>query len=322
MKKIYIHLLFFGMVLALPAEGQQWPQYSLYSWNQLAHNPAFAGMGGGLSFTGAIRKQWVGLDGSPFSQHVNLHMPVGVLNSGFGIFLGNDQAGAEQALGVGVAYSYHFSLGAGTVLSAGLSGQWTQFSLNGSKLRTPEGSYEGGGIDHNDPFLPEGRYSSSLPAMGGGLYLDHPRFSAGISVQNILEQSLSSNDVRYTTDRVYLVYAGTHVDMGRHWQWLPSVLAKTNGVQLQADWTNIFGYDGNFFGGVAFRGYDRLSVDALAVLAGVRLNERFFLGYAYDFSISPLRQVNEGSHELVLRYIIRKAIGKQRVPPVIYSPRF
>lgn len=321
MKKIYI-LLFFGLVLVLPATGQQWPQFSLYSWNQFAFNPAYAGMGGSLSFTGAIRKQWVGLDGSPFSQQANLHMQVGALNSGFGIYLSNDQVGAEQTLGAGVAYSYHLALGPETVLSAGVSGQWTQFVLDGGKLRTPQGSYEGGGIDHNDAWLPEGRYSTSSPAMGGGLFLDHPRFTLGLSVQNILEQSLSANDVLYTTDRVYFGYAGTHVDFGRHWQWLPSVLAKSNGAQLQVDWTNILGYDGNFFGGLTFRGYDRLSVDALAVLAGVRLNDRFFLGYAYDFSISPLRQANEGSHELVLRYSMRKAIGKQRVPPVIYSPRF
>ena len=279
-------------------------------------------MDGSLSFTGVFRKQWVGLEGSPSSQHANVHMPVGLLNSGFGLYLSNDQAGAEQTVGVGLAYSYQLSLGGETVLSAGFNGQMLQYSLNGNKLRTPQGSYEGGGIDHNDDLLPAGRYSASAAELGAGLYLDHRSLKLGLSVQNILEPSLSLNDILYTLDRSFIGYAATRVDFGRHWQWEPGVLAKTDGSRYQVDWTNILGYDGNFFGGLTFRGYDRLSIDALAVLAGVRLNDKFFLGYAYDFSISSLRQANEGSHELVLKYNLRKAIGKQRVPPVIYSPRF
>jgi type IX secretion system PorP/SprF family membrane protein len=320
MKKIYFLLL--GMVTAFYADGQQWPQYSLYSWNQFAFNPAYAGMDGSLSFTGVFRKQWVGLDGSPSSQHANLHLPVELLNSGFGLYLSNDRIGAEQAVGVGMAYSYRLPLGSETVLAAGINGQWMQYTLNGGRLRTPQGSYEGGGIDHNDGLLPEGRFGASTTELGAGLYLENPRFQLGVSMQNALEPSFSQNDVLYTLDRTYIGFAGTRVDIGRHWQWLPSVLAKSNGTQWQVDWTNLLGYDGNFFGGLTFRGYDRLSVDAFAALAGVRLNDKFFLGYAYDFSISSLRRVNEGSHEVILKYNLRKAIGKQRIPPVIYSPRF
>ena len=275
-----------------------------------------------MSFTGVFRKQWVGLDGSPSSQHANVHLPVGVLNSGFGLYLNNDLIGAEQTLGVGLAYSYRVSIGADAVLSAGVSGHWSQYTLDGSRLRTPEGSYEGGGIEHNDILLPEGRYSAASPALGAGLYLDHPRLHVGFSVQNALEPQLSLDDVIFTFDRTYFGYLGTSLEIGRHWQWMPSILAKSNGALWQVDWTNILGYDGNFFGGVTFRGYDQPSIDALAVLAGVRLSDKFFLGYAYDFSISPLRYANEGSHEVVLRYNLRKEIGRQRVPPVIYSPRF
>ena len=300
---------------------QQWPQYSMYSWNQFATNPAYAGMDGSLTFTGAVRKQWVGLEGSPLSQQANLHVPVYFLNSGFGLYLSNDQTGAEHTLGVGVAYSYQLNLG-DVVLSAGVNGQWMQYTLDGSKLRTPQGSYEGGAINHNDVLLPESRFTASTNTLGAGLYFHHPRFNLGFSVQNALEPSLSQNDIVFTVDRAFLGFAGTRVDFGRHWQWQPSILAKTNSQQWQVDWTNILGYDGNFFGGFSFRGYDRLSIDAAVLLAGIRLNDQFFLGYAYDLSISPLRQANDGSHELILRYNLRKGIGKERIPPVIYSPRF
>ena len=317
-----IYTLLFVMGLAFSAQGQQWPQYSLYSWNPFAFNPAYAGLDGSLSFTGAFRKQWMGLEGSPLSQQANLHMPLHILNSGVGLYLSNDQLGAEHTIGVGAAYSFHFEIGSKATLSAGVSGQWLQYTLDGSILRTPEGSYEGGNIDHNDVALPEGRFTAATQTLGAGLYLQHPRYKFGVSVQNALEPSLSKNDISFTLDRAILATAGTRVGLGRYWYWEPSVLVKTNTRQMQVDWTNILVYDGNFFGGFAFRGYDRLSVDAAVVLAGVRINEKLFIGYAYDFSVSSLRQVNDGSHEIVLRYQLPKVLGKDRIPPIIYSPRF
>lgn len=320
MKKIYFVLMIWG--LALQAQGQQWPQYSLYQWNPFAFNPAYAGMDGSLNLTGVFRKQWVGLEGSPSSQHANLHLPVGMLNSGFGLYLSNDRLGAEQLTGVGVAYAYQLEVGREAVLSAGVSGQWSQYILDGSRLRTPGGSYEGGAIDHNDGLLPDGRFTSSASGFGAGLFLNHPRIQVGLSLQNMLETSVSSGDLLYTFDRTYVGYAGTTVDLGRRVQWMPSILAKSNGVQHQVDWTNIISYDGNFYGGFSFRGYNRLSVDAAVAMAGVRMNEKLFLAYGYDFSISPLRYANEGSHELIIQYNLRKPIGKKRVPPIIFSPRF
>ena len=320
MKKIYFLLLAIG--LAGLAYGQQWPQYSLYAWNPFSFNPAYAGMDGSVNFTGVFRKQWVGLEGSPSSQHANVHLPVELLSSGFGMYLSNDQIGAERLLGLGLAYAYRLPVGQEGVLSAGVNGHWVQYTLDGSLLRTPDGSYEGGGIDHNDGILPDANYNASATTFGAGVFWDHPRFQLGWSVQHGLEMAFSLNDLLYTLDRTHFGYAAARLNMGRRLQWQPSVLAKSNGTQFQVDWTNILVYDGNFFGGFSFRGYDQFSVDAAVVLAGVQINEKLFLGYAYDLSLSSLRQVNEGSHEIMVRYNLRKAIGKQRVPPIIYSPRF
>lgn len=320
MKRIYVCLLVMGFASA--SYSQQWPQYSLNTWNPFAFNPAYAGMDGSLSFTGVFRKQWVGLEGSPSSQHVNVHLPVGMLSSGFGLYLQNDQLGAEKLTGVGFAYNYRVQAGRRGVLGIGLSGQWSQYSLDGSILRTPGGSYEGGAQDHNDQLLPEGLFSASGTGFGAGLFFSHPRVQVGFSVQNMMENSFSLQDELYTFDRTYFGYAAGRIDMGRRLQWAPSVLVKSNEVQMQVDWTNIIAYDGNFYGGFSFRGYDQFSIDAAVLIAGVRINEKLLLGYAYDIPLSALGRVNEGSHEVLLQYNLQKAIGKTRIPPIIYSPRF
>lgn len=320
MKKIYFFLLAMG--LAASGFAQQWPQYSLYSWNPISFNPAYAGMDGSLSFTGVFRKQWVGLEGSPSSQHANVHLPVGLLNSGFGLYLSNDQLGAERLTGVGFAYNYRIPVGREGVLGLGVNGQWSQYTLDGAKLRTPGGSYEGGALDHNDGLLPLGRFNATGSGLGAGIFFNHPKAQAGVSVQNLLEGAFSLQDELYITDRTFFGYLAGRIDLGRRIQWMPSVLAKSNALQTQVDWTNIIGYDGNFYGGFSFRGYDQFSIDAAVILAGIRINEKLFLGYAYDIPLSYLNRVNEGSHEIMLQYNLQKAIGKARIPPIIYSPRF
>ncbi|NJK84494.1 MAG: type IX secretion system membrane protein PorP/SprF [Saprospiraceae bacterium] len=55
---------------------QQPSQYSLYMFNRMAYNPAYAGLDNSLSTTGVFRRQWVNLQGSPIAQHLNLHAPL------------------------------------------------------------------------------------------------------------------------------------------------------------------------------------------------------------------------------------------------------
>jgi type IX secretion system PorP/SprF family membrane protein len=320
MKKVYIFL--FVICAAFGAKAQQWPQYTLYSWNPLAFNPAYAGMDGSLSFTGALRKQWVRLEGSPFSQAASVHLPIELMSSGFGLTVGVDQLGAERTSDIGLAYSYRMELGNGALLSLGVQGLWMQYTLDGTLLRTPDGNYEGGGVNHLDGVLPEGRFNAATASYGVGAFLDHSLGRVGLSMQHAMAPVLTPDEPVFSVDRVFTGFLETKVRMGRSWQWIPSVLAKSNGAQTQVDWTNIFSYEGNFYIGMAFRGYDRPSVDAAAAIAGIRLNEKFFLGYGYDFPLSSLRRANDGSHEVVLRYNLRKPIGQKRIPPIIYSPRF
>jgi len=62
-------------------------------------------------------------------------------------------------------------------------------------------------------------------------------------------------------------------------------------------------------------------LDAVALMAGFKLNEKLSVGYAYDIGLSALNSVSSGSHELLLNYNLGAPIGKGRPPAVIYNPR-
>jgi len=323
--KIIFTLILSGLLGTVCA--QQLTQYSLYMLNPYGLNPAYAGMENSLIATGVYRQQWSGLKGAPLSQHINAHLPLYRINSGLGFRLENDGIGAHRATAGYLSYSYHQALGRNTVLSMGVSGGYLQYSLDGDKLRAPQGTYvEPGGIfDHNDPYLPEGKVTAGTPVGEVGLYLKIKKWSIGAAVQPVFAPSLSttkSGGFRLTPNRHYLMTVNYAFDAGENVQVQPSVLVKSDITKTQTDISCLARYRENIFAGASFRGIGTKGNDAAVLFGGFKLNERTILAYSFDIPLSPLNTVNRGSHELLLRYDLNKTIGAGKLPPVIYNPRF
>ena len=64
---------------------QQDEQSSMYMFNPLQFNPAYAGSRGDLNVVGIIRSQWVGMNGAPKSQFVSLNSPLSIRNMSLGM---------------------------------------------------------------------------------------------------------------------------------------------------------------------------------------------------------------------------------------------
>jgi type IX secretion system PorP/SprF family membrane protein len=122
--------------------------------------------------------------------------------------------------------------------------------------------------------------------------------------------------------RNYIFSAAYRLDLNKDMSLHPSVLLKTDFIKLQPEYGLIFKYQDNFFGGTAFRGYSKNTVDAVVILAGMQITKNIMLAYSYDISISKLSNFNTGSHEIVLNYNLRQPLGKQIPAKVIYNPRY
>ena len=129
------------------------------------------------------------------------------------------------------------------------------------------------------------------------------------------------NTLSFQLDRTYFFNAGYRFDLGKNITLRPSVLVKSNISQTQIDFSLITRYNENIFIGASFRGYQSESLDAVALIGGFKLNEKFTLGYSYDLTLSNLKAVSNGSHEIVINYNMGKQIGKGRPPKIIYNPR-
>lgn len=325
MRKRYLFVLIFaGACTALSA--QQAIQYSMYQLNPYAFNPALAGTDNTLVATGVYRQQWSGLKGAPLSQHVNAHLPLNMIRSGVGVRFDNDLVGAHRTTRAMLSFSRRLELSNSAVLSLGAGAGYLQYSLDGDKLRTPEGTYSMlDPFSHQDQLLPEGKVQAGAPVFELGLWFRSERLEFGASIQPLFAPVLSaSGDGRFRLEpeRQYFFTGNYTWQAGENLLVKPGFLVKSDITETQMELTVVMNWRENIFVGASYRGLTATSRDAVILMGGFKLNEKTFLGYSFDISLSALGDVNRGSHELLLRYRLNKPIGEGKLPPVIYNPRF
>lgn len=318
-KKFFVSLPLF--LLGCSLWGQQFAQYSMPWRDPVQFNPAYAGLDNSLSITGAYRTQWTGLEGQPVGQRFSAHLPIYYLSSGIGFEVERDQLGARQLNTFGLSYNYQLVRGA-SVWSLGLSARIMQLGLDGNLLRTPSGNYEDPNtIIHNDALLPIGSVDNSSLALGAGLYYQAEGIEGGVSVRNLNEAVIAFPGFDYVLKREYHAYLRLKFDVLRSWELFPMLYAVSDGTQSQVAMGGTFRFEENMFVGAAYRGYSGPTTDAVVLMAGLNINDNLSLAYAYDLTLSDLQTVQNGSHEISLKYNLRQRIGAGVPPPIIYYPR-
>ncbi len=301
--------------------GQQDPQFSQYMFNQMMFNPAVAGTEEYWISTLSFRNQWVNIPGAPVSQGLTSHLPVYKISSGAGLSVINDITGQQRNTSVSLIYAWHKNF-RNSMLSIGVNGGIVQQNLDGSKLVTPTGNYEGI-IDHNDPNLPVTLQSQLLPDAGIGVYYLSEKFSFGASALHVLypfltKQEAGNSTIQYNPNAyVYLAYRQA---VGNSFELMPNVLYKTDLSESMVDLNLMCTYKSNFMFGASFRSNLALKSDAIALIAGLNISEKWKISYSYDITTSALNAVNAGSHEVILSYRVK--IDKPRAGKMINNPRF
>ncbi|MEO0732928.1 MAG: PorP/SprF family type IX secretion system membrane protein [Bacteroidota bacterium] len=316
-------LLLFSLLLAggYLAHAQQLSRYSMPWLDPVQFNPAYAGLDNSLSFTGAYRTQWTGLEGQPVGQRFSAHLPVYYLSSGFGVEVERDVLGARQLNQFGVSYNYQLVRGA-SVWSVGISARMHQLSLDGRALRTPDGIYEDPNtIIHNDDLLPTTSVSEGALGVSAGIYYQSENLEGGVSARNLNGPVIGFEGFDYTLGQQYHAYLKLRFELLRKWEIMPLAYGISDGTQTQLSFGSLFRYDENMFVGATYRGHSGPTNDAVVLLGGLNLSDKISIAYAYDVTLSTLQTVETGSHEVTLKYNLRQRIGAGVPPPVIFYPR-
>lgn len=313
------------------AKAQQNIQFTQYIFNSISINPAYAGYKEEWFAQMALRSQWTGLGGAPQTGQLSIDGVADLKkNVGLGLQITDDRLGPQSATSVYANYAYRLQLDAEDTqrLSFGIGVGLTQYGLDGNKLRP---------VDQLDPDLPLGKISSSIPDMRFGVYYYNPKWYLGLSVMDLLSGDKSNGIFRWDENTVanlkrkrhFYLMAGTIFNLSEDTKLKPSMLLKEDfkgPTSLDINGMVIFGE--RFWLGAAYRtgislwkkdyakGQNLSNLNSASAITQFYVSNRFRIGYSYDYILSDLSSIQNGTHEITIGLTFP---GKTKR---ILSPRF
>lgn len=292
MKKIIILTIAMFFVLGLKKSwGQQQAQSSLYHFNPLSFNPAYAGSRDALSIIAAHRIQWVGIKGAPQTTFLSAHGPIGSSQLSIGGDITYDQIGISKTTSGYADVSYYVQINdEGHRLSFGIKGGLNLFDAPLSDLKA---------TDDDDPLKID--INNKVRAnFGAGIYYYGPKHFVGISSLTMLEASIADKDEMNALEQVRHFYltAGFVFDLNSTLKMRPSALIKVvEGAPIELDAeVSLLLYDRLWFG-VGYRHEESIRGYLLA-----SITPQLRIGYNYDLIFNDLAKYTGGTHEIMLSY--------------------
>ena len=292
MRRVLYIILFTIIAGSTGLQAQQMPHYTQYMFNDFVINPALAGVYDYYQIRTNHRFQWVGLMDPPMTNSIAFYGPHDKLDMGYGGYVYNDVTGPTSRAGITGSYAYNIAVTGDIRLSMGLSASIMQYRIDGTQLNP---------ADVSDPSILSVVSTSYMPDAGLGLYLYADEFYVGLSVAQLLNNSVKIFDNKDGVNRLK-----SHINLigaYRYWindDWLiePSLMVKgTAPKELGFDLTARVEWQKMLWAAVSYR-YS----EAVGILLGYSFDETLFFGYSYDIGISSIRKYQTGSHEIMIGY--------------------
>ncbi|MCB0760638.1 MAG: type IX secretion system membrane protein PorP/SprF [Flavobacteriales bacterium] len=276
--------------LSHTANGQQDWLMTLNQFNLYGMNDGFAGASEGLNATVRLREQWIGFEGRPSTQYLSVHSPLWK-QTGIGGLVYYDRLGARSRTAAKLSLSGEVAT-AFAKLRFGLGAKYFYQSYNSAKLTSREAEPEpvsspvnGGGV-----------------ALSAGLMLVANNWYLGIQGENLNSPHLGGSVGGYKQLAEIRAIGAYIFSVADEVAIKPNVAARIvpKGTKHVDVGVSALVYNRLWIGG----GY-RSTSTAFAIVQ-FRFNESFQIGYAYDYTLSPLATYESGSHEVFLSLLVRK----------------
>ena len=286
------------LFIALPLIGfsQNDIPYTHFVFNKMAYNPAYTGNKKSLDLMALYRNQWSGIDGAPTTGTFSLQIPFFSNRNAIGLAATSDKIGQINTTALDLSYAYHIKTSDKVTLSLGLNGRIEQASID----------WESGvRINIDDEAIPMGTETVTTPNFGFGAYLSSERYYIGVSAPRLLKNSLYlDRNNTFVSNReitTWYMLGGVLLPISRQIDFAPSFLVSYNqNAPTDLDINANFIFLQSLWVGLSYRWED--SIDALI---GYEFKNGLRIGMGYDFTVSELNKVTNGSYEVMLGYTFR-----------------
>lgn len=304
---------------------QQTPQYSQYQRNQFMVNPAAAGVYDFIDLTLSGRWQWLGIQDAPRTSYFAFSVPVrfkpkfynpgirtssgvvenpeihtGKLKHTFGGQLLADQYGAFRKMSFSGTYAIHIPMTKKVNLSFGLKTGLSNntFFADQAQVLNVLAPGQNPYIDNTYDNFTQNQSNKFLMDMGAGLYMYSQKFFLGLSAEQLTRDlvQFGQGTANFNPQIHFNLIGGYRIPIGENLSITPGFLLKyMNPAPLSVDGNVQFEYKKWVWLTLGYR-----HTDAMIVMAGMNISERFKVGYSYDYSLSRFNNFSSGGHELTL----------------------
>lgn len=266
-------------------------------YNRANYNPASITKTDYIYLFSNVRKQWVGINGSPTVFNIQASEYFHSLHSAFGFSMVSDQIGATQAINPMFTYAYRITSDRDWSISMGLSvGVFSRF-VDNSLLEAE---------NVNDPTIYSTLEQIIRPDANLGIEFQNRHFIFGISSTHLFSIVKDSTLFLNSNHRYgYVIYKNTDLEFINYNVGLQLVnrynLTVAEG-NLSIRFKNATGLNNGpkeiFDLGLTYR-----STNQLTLLFGLNISSNLRIGYAYDKSfMAGYSQIS--SHEIMIEYRI------------------
>ena len=293
-KKYFILIVALLMVALVRIDAQNQYQFNHYIANQGLLNPAYNGTRDIISGLMIHRSQWIGLDGAPMNQALNVHGPIEDTNVGVGLALVNDRIGFTNTFDLFGAASYKIQLDRDAkFMSFGLQFGLSSLVYDGTKAIVG---------DMNDPVW-AGKESKLNFNFGFGSYYYTDDYFIGFSIPKFFSDQFDQNSSGFknTIDfkNIHMYLYGGYIFDWYPVKVKPTILMKeVYGAPLQFDVSANVLFAEQFWVGLSYR-----TISEMVFLFEYIINRQFTVRYAFDYPFSPINNyAKAGSHEVSLQF--------------------
>ena len=271
--------------------------YSLFIFNKLQYNPAYAGAKEKLNIGAHYRHQWQGVVGAPKTITAFAHAPFAEGRSGVGLSVISDDIGLFNTTIGKVDYAYRIGFKNDHKLSLGLSAQVDNTRINWELANL---------VDNTDSTIPIGIKSRSVFNVGIGAYYSSPNFYLGVSAPRFMRNSKTSDALsgigKYGEFRPYYFMGGFIVPVGNNIHIRPSLLiSHIPNAPFEADFNLSVMFLEKFWVGASYRLNE--SIDAFVKFP---LTKKLTLAVGMDYATTELNRFTRGSGEIMIEYLFHE----------------
>lgn len=272
------------------AIGQNENLSTLFQFNKLQYNSAYAGSTEALDIGTNYRQQWRGVEGAPKTITAFAHKSFSQDRIGLGLSLVADKIGFLKSHSVKLDYAYRISFKNETKLSIGLRGQFDNTQFDWAQISI---------VENVDQIIPLNISPSSTFNVGVGVYYASPSFYIGASLPRFLRNSITSENYQGVNKfRTYHLMGGYVFKIGSKLHLSPSMLISYNNdssletnLSLSLLFLESFCIGGNY----------RVKESGSAFVK-FPISDKLSVAFAMDYALSELSYFTTGSLEVMIEY--------------------